>query len=92
MVSMKALGIVGLVLLLLLVGLPVALGMSMDGDAAHCPACNNPDGPVALAMCLAILALFALIVPMSRRLVSLPAFVAPGAGALASLYRPPRTV
>jgi hypothetical protein len=89
---MKTIGVLALVLLLVLVGLPLAVGMGMGGDMqGHCPACT-PDGPLALAMCLAILALFALTVPLLRDLV-LPTVVAAGAtGRTASLYRPPRAI
>jgi hypothetical protein len=89
---MKTVGILALVLLLVLVGLPLAMGMLMDGDMqSHCPACT-PDGPLALAMCLAILALFVLTIPLFRGLVLPTGVIAGAAGSSASLYRPPRTV
>lgn len=89
---MKTIGVLALVLLLLLVGLPFAAGMSMGTDMqGHCPACA-PDAPLALAMCLAILSLFVLMVPLSRGLI-LPTTIAAGAASsTASLFRPPRSV
>ncbi len=51
---MKTLLVLGLVLLLLVVGLPIAMGM---GDMGPCPSCSAPDASVAVAMCLAILAI-----------------------------------
>jgi hypothetical protein len=55
---MHKLLVLALVLLVLLVGLPVAMGM---GDMAQCPSCTGNDSPAALAMCLAILSFFVLV-------------------------------
>lgn len=87
---MRVIAILALVLLLVLVGLPLAMGTGADMQG-HCPACA-PDAPFALAMCLAILALLVLTIPLLRGLV-LPPGVALGAtGSTASRFRPPRTV
>lgn len=56
---MKVFLVLGLVLLLVIVGLPLAMGMS---DMGSCPACSAPDASFALAMCLAILSLGALLI------------------------------
>lgn len=54
---MKKAAFVVLVLLVVLVGLPLAMGMT---DMAPCPSCTG--APAAVAMCLAIVALFVLAV------------------------------
>jgi hypothetical protein len=54
---MKKIMVLGLVLLILLIGLPLALGM---GDMGPCPSCGPGDAPVTAAMCLAVLSLFVL--------------------------------
>lgn len=51
--------VVALVLLVLVVGLPLAMGMS---EMAPCPSCTGLNTPVAVAMCLAIVSLFVLVV------------------------------
>lgn len=85
---MKTLLFLGLVLLLLVVGLPLAMGM---GDMAPCPACSAPDASLAMSMCLAILAIGGAFMPfaLSRRIhlrsIRTPQFVA-----LSSLDRPPQ--
>jgi hypothetical protein len=85
---MKVLLVLGLVLLLILVGLPLAMGM---GDMGSCPACSDPDAPFALAMCVAILALVALYAGSSasggvaRRTPPLPRFLL-----VSGLDRPPQ--
>lgn len=85
---MKTLLVLGLVLLLLVVGLPLAMGM---GDMAPCPACSAPDAHLAIAMCLAIFAMGAVFMSssLSRRMPlrsnRIPEFLA-----LSSLDRPPQ--
>lgn len=65
--SMKKASAIALILLLLVLGLPLAMGMS---DMAPCPSCAV-ERPVAVGMCLAILAVFLLIVSSrSNRVVS----------------------
>jgi hypothetical protein len=83
----KKLVVITLVLLILLVGLPLAMGM---GDMAPCPSCTGIERPVAVAMCLAIVSLFVLIVSLGssvigsrRQVVRLRTFVD-------RLERPPR--
>ena len=84
---MKKILVLGLVLLLLVVGLPVAMGMA---DMGPCPACSAPDAPLAMTMCLAILTMGLLIAlafsgrmsPHNKRTSLFPA--------LLSLDRPPQ--
>ena len=64
---MKTLVILGLVVLILLIGLPLAMGM---GDMASCPSCGPGDAPVAVAMCLAIVSLFVLNILVQSRSVA----------------------
>ena len=54
-----------LVLLVLLVGLPMAMSM---GPMPPCPKCNLSPGE-AWAMCLAVLSLISLVVPAPNRRV-----------------------
>lgn len=56
---MKKAAVIALVLLVLLVGLPFAMGMS---EMPPCPSCTKGDAPVTVAMCLAIVSLFVLVV------------------------------
>jgi hypothetical protein len=63
----KKAAVITLVLLVLLVGLPLAMGMS---DMPPCPSCTKGDAPVAVAMCLAILSLFVLVVSSNSSLVA----------------------
>lgn len=87
---MKTVGILLLVVLLLVVGLPLAMdmGMVMEGD---CPACV-PGASAALMMCLAILALMALVLSFSYSRVFSAWESNLKAGFLDTLFRPPRTV
>ena len=85
---MKTIGIVLLVPVLLLAGLPLAMGMDMGGD---CPACA-PDAPVSLAMCLAILSLFTMALGLSSSRFSSASGPDMPSVSLGSLFRPPRTV
>jgi hypothetical protein len=55
---------VALIALVLIVGLPLAMGM---GDMGSCPSCGPGDAPVAAAMCLAVLSLFVLNVLFQSR-------------------------
>lgn len=59
---MKKASVIALILLVLVVGLPLAMGMS---DITPCPSCTGINTPVAVAMCLAILSLFVLVVSSS---------------------------
>ncbi len=87
---MKTIGIVLLVVVLLLAGLPLAMGMGMD-MSGDCPACG-PDAPIFLAMCLAVLSLFALALGLASSKISLASEPDMPSVSLASLFRPPRTV
>ena len=91
---MKTAGVVLLVLVLLLVGLPLAMGIDMgtgmDADG-HCPSCA-PDGPISLAMCLAVLSLFALTLRVTSSKILFAKATHLRATSLISLYRPPRTI
>jgi hypothetical protein len=64
---MKKAIVIVLVLLGLVVGLPLAMGM---GDMAPCPSCTKGDAPVAVAMCLAIVSLFVLVVSSKSRVMA----------------------
>lgn len=66
-VMKKAVVVIALVLLVLVVGLPLAMGMS---DMAACPSCTGVETPVAVAMCLAIISLFILLVSSQSSLIS----------------------
>jgi hypothetical protein len=63
---MKKAAIILLVLLVLLVGLPSAIGLS---DMAPCPSCKEGDAPIAVALCLAIVSLFVLVMSSNSSLV-----------------------
>lgn len=56
---MRKVAVIGLILLVLLVGLPLAMGMA---GMEPCPSCPGGDAPMAVVMCLAILSFFALVV------------------------------
>lgn len=64
---MKKAVVIALVLLVLVVGLPLAMGMS---GMAPCPSCTGVDTPVAVAMCFAIISLFVLVVSSQSSLIS----------------------
>jgi len=65
--TMKKVAVIALVLLVLLVGLPLAMGMSA---MAPCRSCTKGDAPVAVAMCLAIVSLFVLVVSSSSSFIA----------------------
>jgi hypothetical protein len=65
---MKNVAVIALVLLVLIVGLPLAMDMS---DMAPCPSCTGGvTTPVTVAMCLAILTLFILIASTQSSLIA----------------------
>lgn len=64
---MKKAVVLVLVVAVLLVGLPLAMGM---GDMASCPSCGPSDAPVAMGMCLAVVSLFVLNVLWQSRRVA----------------------
>ncbi len=71
--TVKKASVIALVVLLLVVGLPLAMGMS---GMAPCPSCTGVEPPVAVAMCLAIVSLLVLIVSLrSSRIASRPQLV-----------------
>ena len=87
---LRTLGIVLLVVLIVVLGLPLALGMGGMGSMGRCPECQTAGGSSLFGICLAILgtmmllslgALGGVVAARSRRL----AFVSSGA-----LERPPR--
>jgi hypothetical protein len=63
---MSKLLVLVVVLLILLMGLPGAMVM---GDMAPCPSCTKGDAPAAVAMCLAIVSLFVLVVSSKSTLI-----------------------
>ncbi len=84
---MKTLLVLALVLLLLVVGLPLAMGMV---DMGPCPACSAPDAPLAMTMCLGILTMGLFIALAFSGRISPRDGRAPLFLALASLERPPQ--
>lgn len=86
--SMKKIGLVVLlIVLLLLVALP--MGMADMGD---CPACTQSERPLALGMCLAIVALAIFSVRFSRSRLFLAPPSATAMPPAAALFRPPRAI
>lgn len=84
---MTKLLVVALVLLILLTGLPLALGMSA---MPACPSCPAPDAPIWFGACFAILAWAVLTIlmrsfPISHALAALRQLLL-----ATSLERPPR--
>ncbi len=63
---MRKVFVLALTLLILLVGLPLAMGM---GDMSSCPTCGVGDAAVAIAMCLAVLSLFVLNISTTSRTI-----------------------
>jgi hypothetical protein len=85
---MRVFLLLALVLLLVVVGLPLAMGM---GDMGACPACSAPDAPLAVAMCLAILSLGALLIrATSSGRITLAKISAPRSLIQSRLDRPPQ--
>lgn len=74
-----------LIVLLLLVGIPMAMG-----GMADCPLCTSPNHELVLVLCAAILSIIAFI----ARLSSSPLFLvdrdARGRLVARDIYRPPR--
>jgi hypothetical protein len=63
----KKVAVIALVLLVLVMGLPLAMGMS---DMGPCPSCTGVDTPVAVAMCLAIVSAFVFVVSSKSGLMA----------------------
>lgn len=59
--------VIARVVLVLIVGLPLAMGMS---DMGPCPSCTGVETPGAVAMCLAIVSLFALVVSSKSSVIA----------------------
>jgi|ERR687896_124248 hypothetical protein len=66
--TVKKAAVIALVLLVLVIGLPLAMGMS---DMAPCPSCTGVGTPLAVAMCLAIMSFFVLVVSSSSVRISM---------------------
>lgn len=82
----KGLTVILLALVILLVGLPLAMGM---GDMAPCPSCTDGTA-VGTAMCLAMLAFFVLVTSTKSRVIGSGDW-RPRRLLLADVvYRPPR--
>jgi hypothetical protein len=64
---MKKVAVIALVLLVLLVGMPFAMGI---GDMTPCPSCSEAGAPIAIAMCLAIVSLFVFVVALRGDLIT----------------------
>ena len=82
---------VALVILLIVPLLLVALPMGM-GEMGDCPACTQSERPLALGMCLAIIALAIFSIRFSRSRVFLASPSATASPPAAALFRPPRAV
>jgi hypothetical protein len=65
--TVKKVAVIALVLLVLLVGMPFAMGM---GDMTPCPSCSEAGAPSVVAMCLAIVSLFVLVVSSHCSLIT----------------------
>lgn len=88
--EMKPFLVILLVILVLLLALPLAMGMDMEGGS--CPACSATERPIAIGMCLALLAFGLFTVRFMRSVLVLPPERSGSSPALAGLFRPPRTV
>ncbi len=82
---------VALVILLIVLLLLIALPMGM-ADMGDCPACTQSERPLALGMCLAIIALAIFSVCFSKSRVFLASPSATASPPPEALFRPPRTV
>lgn len=87
---LRTIGIVALVVLIVVLGLPLAIGMGGMGSMGRCPDCQIAGGSSVFTMCLAILGTLMLLalsalggVVMAR----LPRFAFVSSGAI---ERPPR--
>lgn len=85
---MKVALVLALVLLMVLAGLPLAMGhMSEMGD---CPACTAPS-PFALGLCAGMLAVLAFIVLLGSRRIGVAGVATRQFLLATSIFRPPRT-
>ncbi|MGH2385679.1 MAG: hypothetical protein ACRDJL_09540 [Actinomycetota bacterium] len=86
---MRRVLVLSLVLLILITGLPLALGM---GAMEPCPSCPAPDAPISFGACFAILAWALMTVVLRSIRVSSAAAVLKPLLLATSLERPPRSV
>jgi hypothetical protein len=86
--AMKVALVLALVLLVMLAGLPVAMGqVSHLGD---CPACTSPNGPLVLGLCAAVLAIVAFTATMRSHPIGLRDRLTRNFLLTSSIFRPPR--
>lgn len=86
---MKTALLIALILLLLIIGLPVAMGHM--GNMGDCPACTSANAPFALGLCVGILSLVAFTVLLSSRRFMLHAAPTRRFLLATSIFRPPRS-
>jgi hypothetical protein len=87
---MKVSLIILLVVLVLLLSLPLAVGMEMTGGS--CPACTATERPLTWGMCLAVIAFMAFVVRFSSFRLFLKSSKVHEPPPAPSLFRPPRTI
>jgi hypothetical protein len=83
---MKVVLVIALILLMLLVGLPTAMGHMGD-----CPACTSAKAPFALGICAGVLSAAGFILLMSGSRFRLLAHSPRRFLLAASIFRPPRS-
>jgi hypothetical protein len=79
-----------LILLLLVVGFPVAMGHM--GHMGDCPACTSAKAPFALGLCAGILSLMGLAILLASRRFRLSGASSRQFLLASSIFRPPRAV
>ena len=85
---MKPLVALLLILLLVMIALPMAMGgMDAMGD---CPMCTSPETHIALGMCVALLSLVGLAVLLTSSPLHLVRATARRFLVTSAIYRPPR--
>jgi len=87
--AMRRALVLSLVLLILITGLPLALGM---GAMEPCPSCPAPDAPIWFGACFAILAWGLMTVALLSMRVSPAAALLKSLLVTTSLERPPRSL
>jgi hypothetical protein len=86
---MKKVAIIGLVVLILLVGMPLAMGM---GGMAPCPDCPATTSWSVIGLCAAVLSFFALLVLLASTNMTLLLTTVRAYLLVRRLDRPPRLV
>lgn len=86
--TMKVALVLGLVLLMVLAGLPFVMGYT--SEMADCPACASPGGPSGLGLCAGILAMAAFTARLGSRRVGLAGVTARRVLVVTAIFRPPR--